>query len=283
MPLGALAIRRIRTDHIDLRLINRSETQARQAEINAGIDDLAASISKQGLLLPISLVELKENESYELIDGQRRFLAYQELGKEDPNYSKIYAVIYANVMEEWEKKTISVNANITQQPMKDGDKINAITSLYNHFGGDISEVARSTGLSKTTIRKYVKFVRLPEPLKKMVENNEVAITVALETADMYEDTSVDDSVIKQTAQELSKLQRKQREKVVQRAKEDPREPVNEIVQKVQRQKQKGHQITVNVLSDTYEKIDKFKSRNNNPTIEGATEDLIEDGIKANDL
>lgn len=283
MALASLAIRRIRTDNIDLRLINRSETQARQAEINAGIDDLAASISRQGLLLPISLVELKENESYELIDGQRRFLAYQELGKENPNYSKIYAVIYANVMEEWEKKTISVNANITQQPMKDGDKINAITSLYNHFGGDISAVARSTGLSKTTIRKYVKFVRLPEPLKKMVENNEVAITVALETADMYEDTSVDDSVIKQTAQELSKLQRKQREKVVQRAKEDPREPVNEIVQKVQRQKQKGHQITVNVLSDTYEKIDKFKSRNNNPTIEGATEDLIEDGIKANDL
>jgi len=278
-----LAIRRIRTDHIGLSLIKRSETQARQAEINTGIDDLAASIARQGLLLPISLVELKENEEYELIDGQRRFLAYQELGKESPNYSKIYAVIYENTMEDWEKKTISVNANITQQPMKDGDKINAITSLYNHFGGNISEVARSTGLSKSTIRKYVKFVRLPEVLKKMVENNETVITVALETADMYEDTDVDNEIIRQTALELSKLQRKQREKVVQRAREDPREPVNEIVRKVQHQKQKGHQITVTVLSDTYEKIDKFKAQNKNPTIEGAVEDLIEDGIKANDL
>lgn len=278
-----MAIRRIRTDHIGLSLIKRSETQARQAEINTGIDDLAASIAKQGLLLPISLVELKENEAYELIDGQRRFLAYQELGKESPNYSKIYAVIYENTMEDWEKKTISINANITQQPMKDGDKINAITSLYNHFGGNVSEVARSTGLSKATIRKYVKFVRLPEVLKKMVENNETVITVALETADMYEDTNVDDEIVRQTALELSKLQRKQREKVVQRAREDPREPVNEIVRKVQHQKQKGHQITVTVLSDTYEKIDKFKAQNKNPTIEGAVEDLIEDGIKANDL
>lgn len=277
-----MAIRRIRTDHIELRLIKRSETQARQAEINTGIDDLAASISKQGLLLPVSLVELKENEAYELIDGQRRFLAHKELEKENPNYSKIYAVIY-DVMEDWEKRIISVNANITQQPMRDGDKVNAITSLYNHFGGNMSEVARRTGLSTSTIKKYVNYVRLPEPLKKMVDEKKINVKVAMQTADMYDNVDVDNSTICQTASEIAKLQKPQIVKVAERVKHDPGEPISEIVRKVRSQKQKDHQITVTVFSDTYEKIDRFKTMNQKSTIEGAAEDLIDDGIEANRL
>jgi len=278
-----LTIKRIRTDHVELCRINRSETQARQAEINVGIDELAASIAKQGLLLPISLVELKENESYELIDGQRRFLAHKELEKENPIYSKIYAVVYANVMEDWEKRIISVNANITQQPMRDGDKTNAITSLYNHFGGNVAEVSRQTGLSPSTIKRHVNYVRLPEPLKKMVDDKKVNIKVAIKTADMFDGVDVDDSKICQTASMLAKLQNPQIIKVAERVKRDPNEPVSEIVQKVRNQKQKEHHITVKVYSDTYEKISKFKTMNQKHTIEGAAEDLIDDGIEANRL
>lgn len=278
-----MTIKLIRTDHVDLRLIIRSETQARQAEVNAGVDELIASIAKQGLLVPISLVELKENEEYELLDGQRRFLAYQELKKRDPKYSKIYAIIYANVMEDWEKKTISVNANITQVPMKDSDKINAITSLYKHFGGNQAEVARSTGFSKYTIRKYVKYDRLPKPLKEMYDNNEIGIEVALRVADMFDDIEGDDSKIRQTALACSNLQKKQIVKVGERMKLEPEVPISEIVQKVQNLKEKSHEITITVFSETYGKIAKFKSQNKIRTIEGAAEDLVEDGIKANDL
>jgi len=228
-------------------------------------------------------VELKENESYELIDGQRRFLAHKELEKENPIYSKIYAVVYANVMEDWEKRIISVNANITQQPMRDGDKTNAITSLYNHFGGNVAEVSRQTGLSPSTIKRHVNYVRLPEPLKKMVDDKKVNIKVAIKTADMFDGVDVDDSKICQTASMLAKLQNPQIIKVAERVKRDPNEPVSEIVQKVRNQKQKEHHITVKVYSDTYEKISKFKTMNQKHTIEGAAEDLIDDGIEANRL
>lgn len=280
-----MTIRWVRADHIKLSLISRSDTQARQADINAGIDELAESIHKQGLLAPVSLVEIEENKSYELIDGQRRLLAYQELERKYPErseYSKIPAFIYANVMDDWEKKTISVNANITQEPMKMSDKLNTITSLYKHFGGNMSEVARYTGFSRETVRKYVKYERLPQVLKKMYDEGTIEIHAAIKIADVFDGMDVDDSKLRESAVALSKLQQKQMDGVAERMKLEPKQPVTEIVKKVLNQKQRGHEIKINVVSATYEKIDKFRSQNKT-TIEIAAADLIEDGIKANEL
>jgi len=166
--------------------------------------------------------------------------------------------------------------------MKEGDKINAITSLYKHFGGNMSEVARRTGFSRETIRKYVMFERLPKPLKEMYEGGEVGIRTALKIANVFEGVDVDDSKIREAASALSKLQQTQIDKVAERVKQEPNVPVTEIVKKVQTHKQKGHEIKVTVVSDTYEKIDRFRSQNKT-TIEVATVDLIEEGIKANEL
>lgn len=282
---GVLTIRKVRIDHIKLSLISRSDTQARQADINAGIDDLVESIYKQGLLSPVSLVEIKENESYELIDGQRRLLAYQELERKYPErseYSKIQAVIYANVMDDWEKKTISVNANITQEPMKARDKINTVTSLFKHFGGNMSEVARSTGFSRETVKKYVMYERLPKPLKEMYDDGTIKMGTALKIANVFDGVDVDEAKIRDSALVLAKLQQKQLDKVAARVKYEPNASISEIVKKVQNQKQKNYEIKVEVVSETYVKIDKFRSRNDT-TIEVATVDLIEEGIRANEL
>lgn len=138
-----MTIRRIRSDHIDLRLIKCGETEARQAEINVGLDELTSSIVRYGLLNPVLLVEHGKNETYELIVGQRRLLAYQNLAETDQSYSKIHATIYENTMEEWEKRAISISSNITQEPLKEIDKINAITAVYSHFDRNIPEMART--------------------------------------------------------------------------------------------------------------------------------------------
>lgn len=280
-----MTIRKLRTDSVKLSLISRSDTQARQAEINAGIDELVESIYRQGLLSPVSLVEIEKNKAYELIDGQRRLLAYQELERkypERPEYSEIQAAIYANVMDDWEKKTISVNANITQEPMKARDKINTITSLYKHFGGNMSEVARNTGFSRETIKKYVMYERFPKPLKEMYDNKTITMGTAIKIANAFFGQDVNEAKIRESALILSKLQQKQIDKVAERIKHEPDVPVSEIVKKVQGQKQKSYEIKVRVISDTYAKIDKFRSQNDT-TIEIAAVDLIEEGIKANEL
>ena len=68
---------------IDMDKIIVSELNTRK-DLNAGteeggIGDLANSIKEKGLLSPIT-VRVRTDGGYELIVGQRRFLAYQKLG-----------------------------------------------------------------------------------------------------------------------------------------------------------------------------------------------------------
>ena len=59
-----------------------SKSQVRQRETGKEIDELVDSIQKVGLLEPILVAPAQTPGNFEIILGQRRFLAHQELGKE---------------------------------------------------------------------------------------------------------------------------------------------------------------------------------------------------------
>ena len=64
-------------DEISLDLIDIGKIQVR-TDLSSGIDDLAESIRKQGLIQPIYVAK-KSNGHFEILAGQRRFLAHQKL------------------------------------------------------------------------------------------------------------------------------------------------------------------------------------------------------------
>ena len=53
-----MTVKRIGYDEIDLDLIERGRSQARQEKVNVGIEDLALSIKVQGLMEPVHLVKM---------------------------------------------------------------------------------------------------------------------------------------------------------------------------------------------------------------------------------
>lgn len=282
-----MAVKKIGYEEIDLNLIERGRSQARQTNVNVGIEDLALSIKVQGLMEPVHLVE-KDTGKYELIDGQRRFQAFRKLRDESPKmFSKIPCFCYKDTMEDWEKKSFSLNANLTQAPMTEIDKVNAITTVYNHFG-KVSSTVRVTGLSAPTIRKYVKAARLPPTLKQAVEEGKLRLTSALDATDIhkYDDDpdNADVSAIFDTAKEMQKLVVKQKKRVKERVKEEPDKPIKEVIKEVTETKRHIHQITVSVESDTYERINLYKDKKDDiDTISLATVELVEEGLASNNL
>ena len=274
---------------IDLDLIERGHSQARQEKVNVGIDDLALSINVQGLMEPVHLVKMGDTGKYELIDGQRRFQAFSMLRDSDPKkFSKITSACYEDTMEDWEKKSFSLNANLTQAPMTEMDKVNAVTAVYNHFDS-IGNTVKATGLSDGTVRKYVKVARLPPSLKAIVDDGEIKITAALDAADIH-DYNADDpgktdmSAIIATAKEMQTLAGKQKKRVKERKKEQPERPVGEIIAEVRENPRQQHRITITIESDTYDRVSVYKDKKDDiSTIEIATEHLVEEGLEANDL
>ena len=67
---------------IPLKDINISKFNVRRTGKNVGIEHLADSIEKHGLLQPVALRGSFGNPPYELIVGQRRFLAHERLNRE---------------------------------------------------------------------------------------------------------------------------------------------------------------------------------------------------------
>ena len=53
--------------------------QVRTRDVAKEVDELADSIAQVGLLEPIVVCPAEEKGKYEIITGQRRFLAHQEL------------------------------------------------------------------------------------------------------------------------------------------------------------------------------------------------------------
>jgi len=270
-----------------MKAIRRSSAQARQSNVNVDMNELVDSIASQGLLEPIHVIEIEEGKLYELVDGQRRFQACSILHEKSPQEftSKIPSIIYKNTMECWEKKTMSLHANLMQAPMANQDRVNAVTVVYENFG-NIKDTVSATGFSESTIRRYVRASRLPESLKTAVKNHELSLTTALEAADLYAydtDRPDDETATRMldAAREMQKLAGKQKSRIKEIRRSNPEKPVHDIIADVKTKQRRENKITVTVESDTYARIGSYREREGIDTVQIAAADLIEDGLEAN--
>ncbi|MBM3241382.1 ParB/RepB/Spo0J family partition protein [Candidatus Poribacteria bacterium] len=135
---------------INLKDIKISKDNVRLTDKEVGIDELAESIEKHGLLQPIVLSGSYGSPPYELIVGQRRFLAHKKL-----NRNSIRAV-FCGKLPDIESKILSLAENMHRVELNHADKVEAITALYLNYNKDDRRVAQELGLPLRTIRDYIK-------------------------------------------------------------------------------------------------------------------------------
>ena len=123
------------------------------------LDDLAESIRENGLLNPITVIQ--KDDSYELVVGQRRFLACQKIGLDT-----IPAIIRDDI-SDIDGVTLSLIENVHRADMHPIDKARALQNLYDTYG-TYQRVSKESGLSSPTIKRYVSLLKLaPEIQEKL--------------------------------------------------------------------------------------------------------------------
>ncbi len=151
--------------------------QVRKQNVGKEITELADSIRVVGQLHPIVICESPDQTGkFEILTGQRRFLACKELGKD-----KIWATILDRPVPEVEAKVISFTENLVKKDPDKADYIDICTHLYNIYG-NIKIIHEKTGLSPDKIRQYVKYSSLNPELKEMVDKGSGSDGVDLKTA-----------------------------------------------------------------------------------------------------
>jgi len=170
-------------------------------EDDTSISDLANDIRINGMINPITV--RKMDDKYEIIAGQRRYLACKMLKKEH---------ISCNIVDVTSQKAeeLSLVENVQRNPMTNSDKVKIYSKLYEIYNKDINKVVNTINISRTTIQKYLKINTLPEEVIKMLDSNtddKVNLDVAVELARLPDSVNKTDAI--KNIKSLNSAQQKQ--------------------------------------------------------------------------
>ncbi len=150
------------THAIPLHLIEISSTNIRKdmdaGNEDTGLDDLAQSILEHGLLNPVTVRTLPTGE-YELVAGQRRFLACRQLGL------PTIAAVIRDDLDDGTATAVSLIENVQRADVSPLDKAHAYQILYTRYG-NYDRVARETGVSISTVRRYLSLLKLDPVIRQ---------------------------------------------------------------------------------------------------------------------
>ena len=246
--------------------------QARTESTARSINDLKESIRAQGLLQPIVVCPAREEGKWEILTGQRRFLAHRLL-KEDV----ISCAILDHRVDHAQAKAISITENLIRRKLSSKETKDGILYLYNLYGS-IEDVYEATGLPRDSIRGYVKYPRLLPELKQMVDDQEVDVNTALKAQDSSNDEegNPDPELAVKLAREMNPMTGPQRKKFVTEHKKHPEKPVHEAIERA-KTGANVVQIITTLTRDTHTALQQF-AREEGTNQDEAAVVLIEESL-----
>ena len=245
---------------IELSKLRIGKGQVRTKDVGKEIDELAESIRVLGLLEPIVVAPADKDGHYEILTGQRLFMATKQL-----KLPKIMAAVLAEKVDEHIAKAISVTENVVRRDLSQIELISACTALYKTYG-TIKNVSEATGLPYEKVRQYVKYDRLVAPLKKMVDSGEIDIKVAMraqDAASVEGEPNEKDAV--KFAKEMAPMSGAQQQKMVKEREENPDSSADAVIESA-KTGAKITQIIATVSSEIHAALQNFAKT------EGQTQD-----------
>lgn len=163
MARNDYAIREIPLDEIKV-----GDSNVRCTQKDKDLSELAASIKKHGLLQPVVLRGGYGNPPYELIVGQRRYLAHEKLQK------RTIRATFAGKLTDVQASIRSLAENMHRLELNHADAAKAVTRLYKEFGRDERKVVAETGMSLQRVRQYVDIhERASHTMKRKLRSGQV--------------------------------------------------------------------------------------------------------------
>ncbi len=152
-------------NEIELSKITINPNQPRREFDPTALQELADSISEIGIIQPITLRKLSDNE-YQIIAGERRFRASQLAGLTTiPAY--IRTADDENVME------MALVENIQREDLNSVEIALAYQHLLEQYGLTQERLSERVGKKRATIANYLRLLKLPAPIQMGLQNKKI--------------------------------------------------------------------------------------------------------------
>ena len=168
---------------IPLDQIDRNPFQTRTIVNEEQLAELAASITANGVVQPI-LVRPQANGRFQLIAGERRWLASKRAGK-----STIPAIL-RQVSDE-QAMEITIVENLQRADLNPMEQARAFERLSREFHMTQEQMATRTGKDRASVANFLRLLKLPQQVQGRVEAGELTFgharaLLALENAEVIE-------------------------------------------------------------------------------------------------
>jgi ParB family chromosome partitioning protein len=150
---------------IPVSAIDPNPYQPRRTFEPLALQELADSIKASGLLQPIA-VRPRPGGRYELIAGERRWRAAQQLG-----WARIPAVV--REVDDRSLLTLALIENLQRDDLSPLDAARGYQRLMQEFAIAQQEVARLVGKDRSTVSNTLRLLRLPEEIQGLLEQRRI--------------------------------------------------------------------------------------------------------------
>lgn len=139
------------------------------------IEELGNLIKLEGQRTPLEVAELGNNE-YQLITGERRYRALQNIKAEVARVTLVQLP-----RDDAERITLQITENLQRDDLKAVELAEAFSSLKSVAEWSNSRIAKSIGKDKSYVTRYISLASLPEYIRDLSLNDHTQDSILLST------------------------------------------------------------------------------------------------------
>jgi ParB family chromosome partitioning protein len=185
--------------------------QPRKNFEEANLEDLTNSIKERGMIQPIIVRKSNnENSKFEIIAGERRWLAAQRAG--------IHNVpVVITEADDLKSLEFAIVENVQRHDLNPLEEAQGYKRLIDEFSYDQEKVSKFIGKSRSYITNSLRILTLPDDVIKLIESNKLStghakILVGLENSTFVANKIIENKLSVRQAENFVQLFRKKRQK-----------------------------------------------------------------------
>ena len=156
------ASKKIKSNKVPIKDLIRNKFQPRKYFDKESLNELTSSIKEQGVIQPIVVrPDKSSNNKYEIIAGERRWLASQNAGLHE------VPVVIADV-NDVKSLEFAIVENVQRQDLNPIEEAKSYQRLINDFNYNQEKLSKFIGKSRSYIANSLRLLGLPEEVLAML-------------------------------------------------------------------------------------------------------------------
>ena len=203
----------IKTNQLPTSDLVPNKYQPRKIFSKDNLEDLTNSIKERGIIQPIVVRKsATSNSQFEIIAGERRWLAAQKAG--------LHTVpVVITEADDLKSLEFAIVENVQRHDLNPLEEAQGYKRLIDDFSYDQEKVSKFIGKSRSYIANALRLLSLPDEVIKLIENQKITtghakVLVGLENAAFVANKIVEKKFSVRQVENFVKLFKKKKQKLI---------------------------------------------------------------------